>query len=88
MVSDFARYHAVLVVVAAVVVIALIGLSVMCWRGFARVGSADRRFRRVLAWFGVCSALSSLIVAVVLVASAGTAADPAPALLGLSNGGF
>src|SRR5206468_3086341 len=55
---------------------------------FARVGSADRRTRRVLGLFGVGLALSSLIVAVVLVANTGTAMDPAPALLGLFNGGF
>jgi hypothetical protein len=88
MVSDFARYHAALAVVAAVVVVALLGLSVMFWRSFARVGSADRRTRRVLGWFGVFSALSSLIVAVVLVANTGTATDPAPALLAFFNGGF
>jgi hypothetical protein len=88
MVSDFARYHAALAVVAAVVVVALLGLSVMLRRSFARVGSADRRTRRVLGWFGVFSALSSLIVAVVLVANTGTATDPAPALLAFFNGGF
>jgi hypothetical protein len=88
MVSDFGWYHAVLAVIALVVVLALLGLSVLCWRSFARVGSADRRTRRVLGCFGVGSALSSLIVAVVLVANTGTAMDPAPALLGLFNGGF
>jgi hypothetical protein len=88
MVSDFGWYHAVLAVIAVVVVVALLGLSVMFWRSFARVGSADRRARRVLGWFGVGSVLSSLIVAVVLVANTGTAMDPAPALLGLFNGGF
>ena len=87
-VSDFGWYHAALAVVAAVVVVALLGLSVMFWRRFARAGSADRRTRRVLGWFGVFSALSSLIVVVVLVANTGTAMDPAPALLGLFNGGF
>jgi hypothetical protein len=88
MVSDFAWYHAAVAVVAAVVVIALLSLSVMFWRGFARVGSADRKSRLVLGWFGVFSALSSLIMAVLLVANIGTAMDPAPALLGLFNGDF
>ena len=73
---------------AVVVVVALLRLSVLCWRSFARVGSADRRARRVLGWSGVGSTLSSLIVAVVLVANTGVAMDPAPALLGLFNGGF
>lgn len=88
MVGDFARYHAALAVVCAVVVAALLGLSVMCWRSYARVRSADRRARRVWGGFGVFSALSSLMVAVVLVANAGTATDPAPALLAFFNGGF
>jgi hypothetical protein len=88
MVSDFAWYHAVVAVMAAVVVVALLVLSVMFWRSFARVGSADRRARRVLAWSGAGSALSSLIVVVLLIANTGVAMDPAPALLGLFNGGF
>jgi hypothetical protein len=88
MVSDFGWYHAVLAVIAVVVVVALLGLSVKFWHSFARVGSADRRVRRVLGWFGAGSALASLIVAVLLFANTGTAMDPAPALLGLFNGGF
>ena len=88
MVSDFARYHAVMAVIAAVVVVALLGLSAMLWRRFARARSTDRWARRVLGWFGVFSALSSLMAAVLLVANAGVAMDPAPALLGLFNGGF
>jgi hypothetical protein len=88
MVSDFAWYHAVQAVIAAVVVIALLGLGVLCWRGFARAGSADRRARRVWGCFGVGSVLAVLLVVVVLVANTGVAMDPAPALLGLFNGGF
>jgi hypothetical protein len=88
MVGDFARYHVAMAVISAVVAVALLGLSVMFWRRFARAGSADRRTRRVLGWFGVFSVLSSLMVAVVLVANAGTAMDPAPALLALFNGSF
>jgi hypothetical protein len=88
MVSDFGWYHVVLAVMAVVVVVALLGLSVMFWRRFVRVGSTDRRARRVWGWFGAGSVLSSLIVAVLLVANTGVAMDPAPALLGLFNGGF
>jgi heme/copper-type cytochrome/quinol oxidase subunit 2 len=88
MVSDFAWYHAVLAVLAVVVAVGLAGLSWVLWRSVARTDSADRPTRRVLGWFGVLSALSSLIVLVVFVANAGTAMDPAPALLGLFNGGF
>jgi hypothetical protein len=88
MVSDFARYHVAMAVIAAVVVVTLLGLSVMLWRGLFKVRSTDRRTRRVLGWFGVFSAVSSLITVVIMVANAGTATDPAPALLALFNGGF
>ena len=88
MVSDFGRYHVAMAVISAVVVVALLSLGVVFWRGFARVGSADRRTRRVLAGFGVFSVLSALIVVVVFIANTGTAMDPAPALLGLFNGAF
>ena len=85
MVSDFAWYHAALALQAAVVLVGLVGLSVMMWRRFARAG---RPARLVWGWFGAFSALSSLMMAVILVANAGTAMDPAPALLALFNGGF
>jgi len=88
MVSDFGSYHAVMAVIAAVVAVALLGVSVMLWRSFARAGSGGRRARRVWGWFGVGSTLSALIVTVILVANAGVASDPAPALLGFFNGGF
>ena len=85
MVGDFAWYHAVLAGIAVAVVVALLGLSAMSWRRLAR---ADRRARPVWIWFGGLSAVSSLLVAVLLVANTGVARDPAPALLGLFNGGF
>ena len=88
MVSDVGWYHAVLAVIALVVVVALLGLSAICWRALVRVGAADRRTRWAWGGFAVGSVLSSLIVAVLLVANAGVAMDPAPALLGLLNGGF
>jgi hypothetical protein len=43
--------------------------------------------RAGIGWFGVFSALSSLLVALVLAANTGTATDPAPALLAFFNGG-
>ena len=88
MVSEFAWYHVAVAVIAVVVVVALLSLSVGFWRGFARMGPAGRPSRWVLGWFGVLSALSSLIVVVLIVANIGTAMDPAPALLGLFNGEF
>ncbi|HKN98466.1 MAG TPA: hypothetical protein VJX10_15205 [Pseudonocardiaceae bacterium] len=84
LVGDFARYHAVLAVLAVIVALVLTGVSVLSWRRFVRAGSADRR---VLGSSGVLFALAALVVIVVAAANAGTAADPAPALLAFFNGG-
>lgn len=88
MISDFSRYHVALAVVAAIVTVALIGMSVGLWKRLARTGSSDRRTRRVLGSFGVLSALLSLLVIVVVVANTTNAADPAPGLLAFFEGGW
>ncbi|MBP2705884.1 hypothetical protein JOL79_18925 [Microbispora sp. RL4-1S] len=88
MISDFSRYHVAMAVVAAIVAVVLIGLSAVWWKRFARTRSSDRRTRRVLASFGVLSALLSLVVVVIAVANTTTAADPAPALLAFFEGGW
>ncbi|MFC9995932.1 hypothetical protein [Nocardia sp. NPDC127526] len=86
MISDFARYHVVMAVIAAVVAVVLIGLSVLSWIGVAR--SSDPRTRRVLGSFGALSAVLSLAAIVVAVANTTTAADSAPALAALFEGGW
>ncbi|MCX4815832.1 hypothetical protein OG601_35110 [Streptomyces sp. NBC_01239] len=88
MVDDFGRYHAVLAVMASVVAVVLAGLSVTAWRRFAAADRSDARTRRTMRWFGVLSALVALALVVVAVANTGTAADPAPALLGFYEGGW
>ena len=87
MVDDFALYHAALVALAAIVAIALIGMSVLAWRRFARVNS-DRRARRAFAGLGVASIAVSLAVIVVAAANLSTAADPAPALSAFFQGSW
>jgi hypothetical protein len=87
MISDFALYHAAIVVLAAIVVVILIGMSVVSWKRRARTGSSERRIRGVLGLAGVVSAVLSLAVIVVAVANLGNAMHPAPALLAFFNGG-
>jgi len=87
MVDDFALYHVVVVVVAAVVALVLIGMSVLVWRRFARAGG-ERRARRAFATFGVASLAASLIVLVIAAANLTTVAAPAPALLAFFQGGW
>jgi hypothetical protein len=87
MVDDFAFYHAALVAVAAVVMIALIVFSVLAWRRFARV-KGDRRARRAFAGLGVATIVVLLGVAVVTAANVSTVADPAPALLASFQGSW
>jgi hypothetical protein len=88
MVSDFSRYHLVMVVIAATVAVLLIGVSLVLRRGYTRTTSSDRRTRRVFATFSVLAALFSLAAIVLVVANATTVADPAPALLALFEGGW
>lgn len=88
MVDDFGLYHAVLAVMASVVAVVLAGVSVLSWRRFAAADGYDGRTRRTMRWFGVLSALLALMVVVVVLANTGTAADPAPALLGFYEGGL
>jgi hypothetical protein len=87
MVSDFARYHLTLVVLAVIVAVILVGMSVVAWKRRARTESSERRIRRTLGLASALSALLSLAVIVVIVADLSTALHPAPALLAFFNGG-
>ncbi|QIQ06974.1 hypothetical protein HA039_17935 [Streptomyces liangshanensis] len=88
MISDFARYHAVMAVISGVVAAALVGFSTLLWRRFAGTPSSAPRTRRVWAAFAALSTLTALAVIVVAAANTGTATNPAPALLGFFNGGM
>lgn len=87
MVSDYARYHAVLAVTATVMTVVLVGLCVASWRWFASSGSATRA-RRVAALFGVLSVVTSLAMTVAAVANMTTVAAPVPGLLAFVTGGW
>ncbi|WP_433077132.1 hypothetical protein ACQP1P_33705 [Dactylosporangium sp. CA-052675] len=82
MVGDFGAYHAAMAVVAAVAAIGLVGASVLGWRRFAATRAA------VWGGLGAMATLASLAVLVVVIANAGTADDPAPALLAFFEGGW
>ncbi|WP_433664008.1 hypothetical protein ACQPW1_18950 [Nocardia sp. CA-128927] len=88
MISDFARYHAAMAVIAATVAVVFIVASMVLWWKFARTDSADRRTRRVLGSFDILTVLSTLGLIVVAVVNTSTAADPGPALLALFEGGW
>ena len=86
MIGDFARFHLVLAVLAAVVAAVLVVTSAVLWR--RRAATVDVRTRRVLATFGVLWAVLAVVVVVLAVANAGTAADPAPAFQAFVDGGW
>lgn len=88
MINDFSRYHVAMAVIAAVVAVALIGVSAVFWKRFARTASSDRQTRRLLGSFGALSMVLSLGAIVVVVANTTVAADPAPALLAFFDGGW
>jgi hypothetical protein len=85
MIEDYVRYHAVMVVAAAVVAGALITVSVVLWRRFA---TTAKPARLVFGSFGVVATVAAMTVLVVLAANASTVADPVPGLLGLFNGSY
>ena len=86
MINDFSWYHRAVAVVAAIVAVAVIGLSSVLWKRFAR--SADRRTRRVLGSFGVLTTLFSLLLIALAAGNTTVAADPAPALMAFFEGGW
>jgi hypothetical protein len=88
MISDFARYHAAMAVIGAVVAAVVIGISVWFWKKFATMASSDWLTRRVLGSFGFLTALVSVLLIAVVVANATTAADPEPALSDFFDGGW
>ncbi|MEU7903351.1 hypothetical protein [Actinoplanes sp. NPDC049118] len=88
MIDDFARYHLAMAVIAGIVAAGLAALSVLLWRRFAGTAHTELRTRRVLASFGVVTALLPLLVGLIAVANTTTAVDPAPALLVFFEGGW
>ncbi|WP_123666290.1 hypothetical protein [Actinocorallia herbida] len=88
MIEDFARYHAVMAVIAAVVAAALLLGGALLWRATARTERSARSARRVLGTFGILAALLAAALVVVAVANTGTAADPSPAFLAFLEGGW
>lgn len=88
MVREFSQFHVAMAVLAAVVAVVFVGMSVLLWKRFARTRSSDGRTRGLLGSFGVLSGLFLLVMIVLAVANATTAADPAPALLAFFEGGW
>lgn len=88
MISDFARFHAAMAVVAAIVAVVLVGAGVVFWTRFARTRPSDRRTKRVLGSYGVLLVLIAMAFGVVAVANTTTAANPKPALAAFFDGGW
>jgi hypothetical protein len=88
MTDDFARYHVVMAVVAAIVAAGLLGTAVLLWRRFATTATTQRRTRRVLGSFGAVSVVLTLGMLVLMAASISVANDAAPALLAALQGGL
>lgn len=86
MISDFARYHAAMAVIAAITAVAFTAISVLLWKRFRATAPTARRPRRLLRSFGMLTALTALALIVVAVANTTTAVDPVPALLAFFNG--
>ncbi|OYD60821.1 hypothetical protein [Rhodococcus sp. OK302] len=88
MISDFARCHLAMAVIALIGAAVFIGASVVLWTKFARTARSSRRTRRVLGSIGALCAVFALGLIVVGVANTATAEHPAPALSAFFDGGL
>ncbi|WP_218028382.1 hypothetical protein [Nocardia yamanashiensis] len=88
MISDFARYHVAMAIIAATVAIAFIAVSILLWKRYAATDYTARRPRRLLAVSAILSALLSLTALVVVYANVTSAADSPPALAALFAGSW
>lgn len=87
LIADFTTYHVVMAWLGGVVTIGLVVTAVLLWRRRARRPRTERRLRRlVLALAGAALVLAGFF-GIVTAANVGTAARPAPALLGFFQGG-
>jgi hypothetical protein len=89
--ADYQRYHAVLVVVASILLVAVGALVVLCWRGLRAAGrSTDGRTRRqtwTYAAFITGGILVGLFLALVLVANLSTVISPERGFAGVDQSG-
>ncbi|MFF0546659.1 hypothetical protein ACFYTF_27855 [Nocardia thailandica] len=88
LITDFARYHTVMVAVAVVAAAALLAVTALLWRRCARTDRGDRRARRLLAGYAVLTAVLTVGALIVAGANATTAAEPVPALSAFFDGGW
>ncbi|WP_258537434.1 MULTISPECIES: hypothetical protein [unclassified Rhodococcus (in: high G+C Gram-positive bacteria)] len=88
MISDFARYHLAMAVIALIAAAISLAVAVVVWARFARTARSDRRTRFMSGSIGLLTALFTLGLIVVGVANMGTAADPALALAAFFDGGL
>lgn len=79
-IHDFQRYHVVLAAQAAILAVALIGLSMLMWRRAPAAGRAMPRAKPLLRLLATAFALLTAIVLVVGAANISTALNPDPAL--------
>jgi hypothetical protein len=85
LIAEFARYHLVLGVAAAILAVALAGTSAAGWR---RVAAGPAGGRAVTGIYTATATLTAVALAVLTAANLGTAADPAPALADFLAGGW
>ena len=88
MVSDFGSYHVAMAVVAAFVAVALAAATIALWRSAMRSSPVEARRRRLMVILGAAIVPVALGMVIITLANAGTATDPAPALLAFFEGGW
>jgi len=78
--SDYARYHAVLAIVGGLFLLGLVVLAVFCWRRFAQAPKVDGRSwtfeRTTFLCFGILSVAVGLFMILIVAANVTTVLSP------------
>lgn len=85
--ADFARYHAMMVAIGAMVTIGLLMYALHLLRRRVRLPKAERRMRWVLLAGTALTLVLAAFFALITAANLSTWIEPLPALLGFLNGG-
>jgi len=80
LVSDYTRYHLVLVIVGGLFLVATAVLTVIFWRRFRRAPRTDTRKwtfeKKTYFWFGALGVLVGVLLAVIVAANVSTVLSP------------
>jgi cytochrome bd-type quinol oxidase subunit 2 len=85
--SDYTTYHVVLLIVGGLFTLILVTLSVLFWVRYKRASQAENRKwtfeKKTYFSFGLLTTIVGLLMALIVVANAGTVSNPLPGFAGV-----